>query len=149
MLAIGCHVSGGRVAFQFFPSPEGETVNARIVMAAGTPAPMWKRCWRRSMPHSEQCGEPSLPPMAKSSSARRFAQIGVAGTVRGMNAAQIAVQLEPSEVRTVRTRDLIACLARTCATIPGVETLTIQERRGGPPGRDLDVRLSGRTLQKC
>jgi hypothetical protein len=36
ILAIGA-ISGGRVAFQFFPSPEGETVDARIVMAAGTP----------------------------------------------------------------------------------------------------------------
>lgn len=141
VLTLGA-VMGGRVGFQFFPSPEGETVTARIVMAAGTPRATVEGVLAEvdaALDRATDRLAPDGEPLVRAA----LAQIGIAGNVRGMNAAQIAVQLEASEIRTVRTRDILRAWQEEVPAIPGVETLTIQERRGGPPGRDLDVRFSG------
>ena len=141
ILSIGA-VMGGRVGFQFFPSPEGETLNAHIVMAAGTP----REDVEAVLVEIDQAlvtATDDLAPEGETLIDSRVAEIGIAGNIRGMNAAQISVQLNASEVRTVRTTDIVRAWRAAIPTIPGVEMLTIQERRGGPPGRDLDIRLSG------
>ncbi len=70
-----------------------------------------------------------------------FVLIGKAGRASGDNLAQISVQLSPSEVRDIRTKTIIAAWRRAAPKIPGLERLAIGGRRGGPPGRDVDVRL--------
>ena len=53
----------------------------------------------------------------------------------------------PSELRDVRTPELIAAWRQRIVAPPGLETLTIRGRRGGPRGRDIDVRLSGGSVE--
>ncbi|HSM20086.1 MAG TPA: efflux RND transporter permease subunit, partial [Hyphomicrobiales bacterium] len=65
------------------------------------------------------------------------------GRARDENVARIEVQLTASEAREVRTREVISAWNRAIPRIPGVERVTVSGRFGGPPGRDLDIRLSG------
>ena len=55
----------------------------------------------------------------------------------------IHVELVPSDRRAVRTDELIEAWRAHLPPLPGVETLTITPRMGGPPGRELDIRLRG------
>lgn len=46
ILGVGA-IAGGRVGFQFFPSPEAERIIAQVVMAAGTPQEQVRKVMRR------------------------------------------------------------------------------------------------------
>ncbi len=67
--------------------------------------------------------------------------IGRAGRSQGENLGEVSVQLTPSEVRDVRTKKIIQSWRKALPKIAGVERVAISGRRGGPPGRDVDVRL--------
>ena len=69
--------------------------------------------------------------------------LGVSGQNQGDNLAEISVQLTASEVRSVRTPAVVRAWRNAVPDIPGLKSFAINERRGGPPGRDIDVRLSG------
>ncbi len=142
LISVGM-VTGGRLGFQFFPSPESENLRASIVFAAGTP--------QAEVAAAIEEVEASLADAAASLTEGRdedlvvaaYSVIGQVGFSRGMNLAQIDVQLTSSEVRTVRTGEIVRAWRARTPDLAGVDRLTITERRGGPPGRDIDVRLTG------
>ncbi|MGD1934204.1 MAG: efflux RND transporter permease subunit [Candidatus Phaeomarinobacter sp.] len=136
----------GRVGFQFFPSPEGETVDATVVFAPGTPRETTQDAIEQIDAALDRAvttltgGEGTLVQMS-------YGTIGETGgsfsATSGDNRGSLQVELVASENRTVRTRDIIAAWRAELPVIPGVERIALKERRGGPPGRDLDVRLTG------
>ncbi len=136
----------GRVGFQFFPSPEGETVDATVVFAPGTPREVTQDAieqidaalGRAVVQLAGEDGE--LVQMS-------YGTIGETGgsfsATSGDNRGSLQVELVASELRSIRTRELVAAWRAELPIIPGVERIALKERRGGPPGRDLDVRLTG------
>ena len=143
MLVVSFGVfNGGFVKFQFFPSPEPENINATIVFGAGTPREQTMAALVRI---EETLGEveQQLSGGKGGLVVATFATLGRAGRARDENVARVEVQLTPSEDRRVRTRDITRAWNRALPRIPGVERITVSGRHGGPPGRDLDIRLSG------
>ncbi len=150
VLAAGL-LAGGRVAFVFFPSPEAESVRARIVLNPGLPE-------ARAIEIVDAV-EQSLDTTATQLAGERdklvsavFTTLGSAGRNVGDNLAQMNVQLLPSEFRDVRTGDFVAAWRRNMPKLPGIDRIAIFEQRGGPPGRDVDLRLTGgdvATLKKA
>jgi multidrug efflux pump subunit AcrB len=63
--------------------------------------------------------------------------------VSGDNVAGIAVELAPSDERTVRTSDFVEAWRKAVEPVAGLETMSIQAARGGPPGLPVDVRFAG------
>ena len=51
------------------------------------------------------------------------------------------IELKPSENRNIRTAKLIEDWKKSIAPKEGLRNLTIKERKGGPPGLDIDIRL--------
>ena len=51
------------------------------------------------------------------------------------------VELEPSEKRNIRTIELIESWKKSIIPKEGLRNLIIKERKGGPPGLDIDIRL--------
>ena len=76
-----------------------------------------------------------------------FSLLGAAGRSSGDNLAQVSGQLTPSEVRTVRTKTILREWRKALPKIPGVERVAVAGRRGGPPGRDVDVKLQNGTTE--
>jgi multidrug efflux pump subunit AcrB len=141
ILAIGL-IAGGRVGFQFFPTAEPENISAKLTFAAGTPEDEVVAGVERVEAALRQA-ELQLAPAGDGLVVATFASIGKSGFSRGMNFAQVDAQLTVSEKRDVRTNEIIGAWRKAMPTIPGLETATISGRRGGPPGRDLDIRLTG------
>ena len=73
--------------------------------------------------------------------------IGRAGRSQGENLGEVSVQLTPSEERDVRTKNIIQSWRKALPKIAGVERVAIAGRRGGPPGRDVDVRLQNAPIE--
>ena len=57
------------------------------------------------------------------------------------------MQLTPSESRNIPTKKIVAAWNKAVPAIPGVERVAIFGRRGGPPGRDVDIRLQNGPIE--
>lgn len=142
VVVIGLYWSGGHLKFVFFPSPEAESITTQIAFQAGTPR---ERAIKGAgiVEAALRATEADLAPTGETVVRDVYALIGRAGRDRGDNNATLFVQLTPSEERTVRTRDLIRAWRERVPYVAGIENVAIEEQRGGPPGRDVDVRLTG------
>lgn len=134
-------IRGGRVEFVFFPSPEAENIRGYVTFNAGTPEDdaiaALSQLETSLYKSAEQLGGKDELISAV------FTKLGQLGRNRGDHLAEIRVQLTASEVRTVRTPDIVREWRKTAPKIPGVARFAIVEVRGGPPGRDIDVELQG------
>nr|HIL74342.1 efflux RND transporter permease subunit [Rhodospirillales bacterium] len=63
-------------------------------------------------------------------------------------AGGLIVELLTADKRSVRTWQFIEAWRAEVKSIAGLKTLTIQEVRGGPPGRDIDIRLMGSDINE-
>ena len=141
VLAIG-PIRGELVKFVFFPSPEAENMRARIVFNAGITEDRARDiivAIEKSLDVavSELSEEPGKVVTAV------FSTLGSAGRSRGDNLAEIRVQLASSEVRSIRTPTVVKAWRKALPKVAGVRRVSIFETRGGPPGRDIDVELTG------
>ncbi|MDT8310046.1 MAG: efflux RND transporter permease subunit [Methylophaga sp.] len=145
ILAIGL-LAGGRISFTFFPSPEGTTVLANARFVAGTPQSETDAF----LAHLNQTLEQTRQGLAQDVVALAVSKAGTAGTAGGGSSGQnderfASMQLEliSPDKRELRNQDFINLWREQIQIPAGMETFTISERRGGPPGSDIDVRLSG------
>ncbi|MDA7946831.1 MAG: efflux RND transporter permease subunit [Hyphomicrobiaceae bacterium] len=139
ILCIGL-IAGGRVKFHFFPSPESENITAAIVFGAGTPRGEQRDALNR-IEQALYTAEDKLGGDKEPLVVNAFTTLGVSGRSRGENLAKVEVQLTPSEERSLPTRNVVKAWREYLPKIPGVEKVVITEQRGGPPGRDIDIRL--------
>jgi multidrug efflux pump subunit AcrB len=140
ILAIGL-LKGGRVDFVFFPSPESETLRARVVFNAGVPrATVVAAVGRIEIALHEAARKlsPDKPLVVTA-----FATIGEAGRSVGDNLAEIRVQLVPSEDRDIRTPEIARAWRKAVPRIAGIKRFSVVEQHGGPRGRDVDIRFRG------
>ncbi|OKL42603.1 efflux RND transporter permease subunit [Pseudovibrio exalbescens] len=145
ILSVGM-MQGGRVGFTFFPSPESENINASIYLHSGVS----EEEARRNIGIIEDAlyqvaadlsgGDPNQLIEAT------FTTLGKNGRNRGDNVARMGVQLTSSEVRSVRTPEIVSAWRAAIPDLPALSRLAIQQSRGGPPGKDLDARLTGTSL---
>lgn len=146
VLAVGL-VRGGRVGFTFFPSPEAENLTASIFFHAGIP----EADAIEGIARIEQALKDAEANLTRDNGETlveaTYATLGQAGNNRGDNVANISVQLSRSEERTIRTPEIVRAWRAALPAIPGAARVAVAERRGGPPGRDLDIRLTGASLQ--
>ncbi len=147
VVIYGLYIGGGHVRFVFFPSPEAEFVEARIEFHAGTPRQKAIE-GVEAVERALRSVEATLPPKGEALVVDAYALIGRAGRDRGDNLATLRVQLTASEERTVRTPDLVRAWRAALPDVAGVRAVSVAERRGGPPGRDLHLRLSGADASK-
>ncbi|MEJ8473376.1 efflux RND transporter permease subunit [Roseibium algae] len=153
-LAVACLIltagllRGGRVGFTFFPSPEAENLSASIFFHAGIPEADAIAAVDRIEAALRQAEAEIFERTGEDLVLASYVTLGQSGNNRGDNVASINVQLTPSEERTVRTPEIVRAWRKAVPEIPGTSRVAIAERRGGPPGRDLDIRLSGASLQE-
>ena len=132
--------SGGRVKFQFFPSPEAEIIVARIVFSAGTPDDEAAHALEQ-VEAALYSAEAELTNGEGRLVTNTFSMLGQSGRTQDDSVASVSVQLSASEGRDIRTRALLVAWRNALPGLPGVDRVVIAGRHGGTPGRDLDIRL--------
>ena len=142
---------GGRITFEFFPSPEPETINANVTFAPGTPRARTEdmiREMERALRVTEDRmtnGEGGLVVMS-------FGKVGASqgdqfSTVNGDHLGGLHVELVPGDQRKILLADFTAAWRAEIRDHPGIERISMNPRLGGPPGRELDIRLSGGSVE--
>lgn len=145
ILAVGL-VQGGRVGFTFFPSPEAENLSAYVFFHAGIPEAEAAEGVRKIEAALKAAERQLVGDTGEKLVVAVYATLGQAGNNRGDNVANFNVQLTKSEDRTIRTPKIVNAWRRAVPDLAGLSRIAIAERRGGPPGRDLDIRLTDAPL---
>ena len=144
ILCVGL-LAGGRIGFEFFPSPEGTVLYANVAFAAGTP----KQRVSDFINELEQSLEATDKALGGGLVQTHVAYLGrstAAGggfTRDGDRFGYVSVELVSPDHRKVRNPQFIKAWEKRIHLPPGVDTFTISERFAGPPGRAIDVRLTG------
>ena len=146
VLAIG-PIRGELVKFVFFPSPEAENMRARIVFNAGITEPRARKIILE-IENSLDAAVSKMTDQPEEVVTAVFTTLGSAGRSTGDNLAEIRVQLASSEVRSIRTPAIVQAWRKALPKVPGVRRVSIFETRGGPPGRDIDIELTGAPIAK-
>ncbi|RAU18654.1 AcrB/AcrD/AcrF family protein [Nitrincola tibetensis] len=142
ILAIGL-LAGGRVGFTFFPSPDGTTLRANVAFVSGTP-PQKVEAYMSEVEAALDRVTESLEQAVVRVKVTRLGQgISSDGSApRGDQFASMLVELTSPDSRSVSNRELIQRWQAELTPVAGLDALTITAVTGGPPGRDIDVRLS-------
>jgi multidrug efflux pump subunit AcrB len=142
-------IAGGRVTFVFFKGPESETILTDFAFAPGTPRARTE-AMMAELERSLDAAEAAIAGSPGGLVEIAFGRVGAnldpghgGGASSGDHLGGLQVQLPPSDERTVRTAAFIDAWRAEIEPLPGLESLTIRERMGGPPGREIDVRLTG------
>lgn len=138
-------LNSGRLAFTFFPSPEGTTIYANARFVAGTPSTTvadFLSHLNKSLDKTHQ----QLGGEIIEISVTRLGKASVAGGSSSRVAERFgSIQLEliSPDLRDVRNKQFIREWRKNITLPPGIETFTLSEPTAGPPGRDLDIKLTG------
>ncbi len=144
ILAIGLAASG-RIGFTFFPAPEGTVLNAGVNFVAGTPPERVAEFLTATEEALYEAERALGGGLVHAAVVRRGLGIdpGDGNAPRGEQFGNIQVELVSPEARNVMNREIIRAWEDRVRLTPGIENFNISERAAGPPGRDLDIRLTG------
>jgi multidrug efflux pump subunit AcrB len=148
ILAVGM-LAGGRVGFTFFPSPDGTTVRANVAFVAGT-SPRKVEEFMLKMDAALLEAVQSLGEEVIQTRVTRLGQqLSQEGNApRGDQFASLLVELTSPDRREVSNQQLIDAWNREMPKVAGLDSVVITAVTGGPPGRDVDVRLEGGTAEE-
>jgi len=150
-IAVTLMISG-RVGFEFFASPEVDMVFGNVAMTPGTPR-------ERTIEMTDEMARAARAVESRLTQGQgglinySFATIGTTEGRQGENklngdhTGAYTIELMPGDDRDIRTYEFMAAWEREIRPMAGVTSLVVFERSaGGPPGRDLDIRLYGAAL---
>ena len=137
----------GQVKFQFFPQPESTVVIASVKFAAGTPPDnvhaFALQLEQRLRETDEALSEQGSLIKAAVLRINTASFDGGRNYQNGNQYAMIQLELLQPDDRSVRNNTIIEEWESRLDVPAGVEQLIISSPRGGPPGLDIDVFLTG------
>ena len=139
---------GGQVKFRFFPGAEFNIIQVNVVFAAGTP----ESRVRDYVAHLVRTLDEAEKMHPEEEDLIRFvaAHHGVGGTeespTSGPELAQLQVEMSSAEERNLLVAEFIKTWRGLVDEPAGLERLSFQEAATGPPGGDLEVRLTGENV---
>ncbi len=141
-------IKAGYVGLVFFPAPEADRIFANVQFTAGTP----RDDVIEMLDHMEDAllgterelvGEKGklvrISVYKIGTSVGRFSFDAVGGDHMG----GIIVELVPASDRKVTAAQVAEAWRQAVEERPGLESMTIKPAQGGPPGREIDIRLAG------
>jgi len=137
-------LAGGRLGFNFFPTPEPSVFYANANFVAGTDKRTvadFMREMQRSLNETEKAlgGDLILHAVTTFGATQ-----GAEGSSRNDDElGSMLVELVPSDQRDVRNAGFVREWRDRIELPAGIDSLNINERQAGPPGRDVNVRLTG------
>ena len=152
--AVGMMTSG-RVNFVFFSSPEADRIYANVVMASGSTRSQTEVM----LTEIERALVSVEDELSHSKNNLVVFSLGVIGTnIRGDDGelavgandlrAGLVIELKTADQRSVRADEFVTALRTAIIPMPGLERLIVRAPQGGPPGRELDIRLMGDDLDQ-
>ncbi len=142
----------GRVGFEFFATPETNVIFANFSLSPGTPrertVEMVRELERSAYEVERRLTDGrsdvitySVGSIATSEGRQGEAEAG------GDHVGSFTIEFIPSDERNVRNLAFLREWGKEVRPVAGIENMVMLERSaGGPPGKDLDIRVAGADL---
>ncbi|MCP5420016.1 MAG: efflux RND transporter permease subunit [Gammaproteobacteria bacterium] len=144
-------IAGGRMNFTFFPTPESTTLYASASFVAGTP-PERVHAFLDHMQATLNATSADFGGNLIVAAQTRYGESQIAGGrgggTSGDQQGSMIIELTQPDTRAVRMNEFIKHWRAKIQRPPGLETLLVFSRSGGPPGRDVDIQLTGDSTAK-
>jgi multidrug efflux pump subunit AcrB len=149
LLGIGL-MQSGRLPFVFFPTPENPVIIANLTFVAGTPTERID-AYLQELEHDLYQTEAELGGnlivTATTERGRNYVDDGQ--FIRnGDRYAMLRTELTPADAREVRNERFMHHWQDRLRLPAGVENFEMYSPTGGPPGRDIEVRLRGDDIDR-
>jgi multidrug efflux pump subunit AcrB len=143
-------IATGTVKFKAFPDLEGNSVEARILLAQGTPLAETERVMARLLDALEQTAEELDKNESEALIKNVQLSYGVHGDVpeNGTHLATISLDLLNTELRNTHMAELTSLWQKNSGDLPSVISIQFKEPKVGPAGRAIEIRLSGNDLDR-
>ncbi len=143
ILTLGLFASG-RLSYNFFPTPELNLVYTNVSFVAGTPRFQVNE-YLANVENTLYETESELGGnLISAAFVRHGALSGDEGTTtQGANLGSVVAELIGSDTRTVRTTEFVRKWREKLEYVPGLESVVVITPAAGPPGRDIEIRISG------
>jgi len=145
MIFIAGLFAGGRLGFTFFPNVEGNIIYASASFVSGTPPDrvtvFIEKVEQALYATDKQLGGGLLHIASVANGMGVFSN--AAKGRAGEQFATVTAELVPSDAREIRNEEFLDAWKANFSEPAGLETITLTSRRGGHPGRDLEIRLTG------
>jgi len=138
-------LASGTLKFSAFPSIEGDMIQARILMPAGTPLSQTEQTVEKilaGLKHTEahfqkEESEALIKAITVSFNENADAQEA------GPHLATVTIDLLTAEVRNTRIQDFINNWRDSTGIIPQAQTISFKEPAHGPSGQAIQIRIKG------
>jgi multidrug efflux pump subunit AcrB len=143
-------IATGTVKFKAFPSLEGNSVDARILLPQGTPLAETEKVVDRLLNALDE----TVLTLDKNESEALVKNVkvsyGVHGDVpeNGSHLATISLDLLNTEKRNTEIQALTSLWRKNSGDLPSIISVQYKEPKHGPAGRAIEIRLSGNNLEK-
>lgn len=147
LLTVGL-LAGGRVKFEFFPTPELDVLIANVGFAAGAPEEDLDAFLSQLETSLEELNQDLGGDFVIAAVTRLGMGVtpGTNFTRSGRQYAHMQVQIRPSDSREIRNAEFIERWKQRIELPPGLDTFGVFEPSIGPPGRDVELRVTGTDL---
>ena len=147
-------LSTGRVKFEFFDTPEGDILLANFSLSPGTPEKktesMVNELARALFETEKKLGgdKGSIVKYGVGNIGVSYSGKGSSSNdVSGAHIGSFVAELVSGDVRLIRNQEFIEAWKAEIRLMSGIENFVIFEGAvGGPPGRDIDIRIVGNNL---
>ncbi len=140
-------VSSGRMNFQFFPSAEADRIYANVGFVSGTSAKTVRDYLQEVEQALEEVESEFDANFVKLVISRHGMMEGEGNARRsGDHIGGVRAELIDPDQRRIRNRDIIAAWRAKLPARPAIESISIIEPRAGPPGEDINIKISGANI---
>ena len=144
-------ITSGRIQFEFFPQPENHVLLGNAKFASGTPPQevrdfareLEDALWQANASLKEKYGREDDLILHAVLRVNQATFDGGQNYQQGEQYASLHVETVTPDAREVRNPELIKTWKGFITMPDGVEQLSITSPRGGPPGKDIDIFLTG------
>jgi len=143
-------IATGTVKFKAFPDLEGNTVDARVLMAQGTPLSETEEVMQTLLAALDK----TLETLNKNESSPLVETVqlsyGEHADVpeNGTHLATLSLDLLGTDKRNTSIAEITRLWRKNSGDLPGVMSVQFREPKIGPAGRAIEIRLSGPDLQR-
>ncbi len=141
-------IATGTVKFKAFPSLEGNSVDARILLPQGTPLAETERVVDKLLKALDE----TLVTLNKNESEALVKNVKLSYGVHadapenGSHLATISLDLLNTEKRNTKIQELTSLWQKNSGDLPSIISVQYREPKLGPAGRAIEIRLSGNNL---
>jgi len=144
--------TGGFIKFQSFPSLESDTVEARLLLAQGSPLELTEQRVARVVKALEQMnaeltpGQPEDQPLVQSYTITYGANADAAGT--GPHMATVSAKLLPAGTRSTSVTAIVDGWKKRTGQLADMAAFRITDKERGAGGKPIDLMVQGDDLDE-